>query len=354
MGAIPAILASEPFAYWPLDDDVAAVPADTTAREVIGNRIGTLYLPGGLGNIEASLEFRSPDPWGGTRAVRFRPSVNAQLRVENADLPVNTLEWTYEARVLREEHEVVGGGTAALLRFVAQDTSGFSVRTGLSAGSRATTFWFGSNDGIQGDGLGSFNWPSIDVFYHYALVVTPTLVTTYLDAVSVHTRANPPASQVAARLEIGGRGSGQGNNYKWPGSQAHVAFFSRALDLSEIVAHRDAVPPPEIDTVSPGSGSTSGGVEVTLAGAYLQFVTAVTVVGNGWSAPATIVAQSNDRLTVLIPPGQMGVATFRFTFPGGQADAGRFTYGLAPPRARPIIILSVPPLPAEPEGPAPE
>jgi len=73
-------------------------------------------------------------------------------------------------------------------------------------------------------------------------------------------------------------------------------------------------PSPTITTLSPRTASTRGGDRVTLTGSHLSSIRSVTVGGK----EASIVVRSDRELTILIPPGEPGVARIELISYGGN------------------------------------
>lgn len=83
---------------------------------------------------------------------------------------------------------------------------------------------------------------------------------------------------------------------------------------------------PTVTGVSPGTGPTSGGTQVTITGTGLAAADQVTFNG----APAAFDVGSDTTLTAAAPPsGQEGPVDVTVTTPGGTAN-GSFTYASAP------------------------
>ena len=83
-------------------------------------------------------------------------------------------------------------------------------------------------------------------------------------------------------------------------------------------------PAPTIGSVSPLTGSTSGGTPVTINGTNL---TGATVVKFGSTAATSITVVNDSKITAVTPAGSVGGATVSVTTPGGTASqSGLFTY----------------------------
>ncbi len=85
------------------------------------------------------------------------------------------------------------------------------------------------------------------------------------------------------------------------------------------------LPPPTVNSVSPSSGSTSGGTAVTIAGA--NFLSGATVTFGG-TAATNVVVVSSTTITATTPAHAAGAVTVTVTNPGGQNGSltNGFTY----------------------------
>ena len=84
------------------------------------------------------------------------------------------------------------------------------------------------------------------------------------------------------------------------------------------------VTPPTISTVSPNSGSTTGGTAITITGTYLTGATTVTV---GGIAATNVVVQSATSVTAVTPVGSAGVQSVTVTTSGGTGTlTNAFTF----------------------------
>ena len=89
------------------------------------------------------------------------------------------------------------------------------------------------------------------------------------------------------------------------------------------------LPQPAVTGISPNSGSTAGGTEVTISGTKLNSATEVSFGG----AAGMIVSDSGTRITVISPAGSGSVNVTVTTMGGTSATTavGRFTYHAMPP-----------------------
>src|SRR5206468_1718988 len=82
---------------------------------------------------------------------------------------------------------------------------------------------------------------------------------------------------------------------------------------------------PVVTAISPASGSTAGGTNVTITGAIFSTGAGVRIGGN----PATnVVVASANRITATTPPGTAGPQNVTVTNPNEQSGTlvGGFTY----------------------------
>ena len=80
--------------------------------------------------------------------------------------------------------------------------------------------------------------------------------------------------------------------------------------------------PPTISSVSPATGSTAGGIAITITGANLTGATSVTV---GGVAATSVVVVSAMSIIAVTPAGTAGANSVAVTTPGGSATSA-FTY----------------------------
>jgi alpha-tubulin suppressor-like RCC1 family protein len=86
--------------------------------------------------------------------------------------------------------------------------------------------------------------------------------------------------------------------------------------------------PPTIAAVSPASGTTNGGVSITITGANLSGTTSVTI---GGVAATSVVVTNATTITAKTPRGSIGAADVAVTTPVGTAiKVGGFTYANLP------------------------
>jgi formylglycine-generating enzyme required for sulfatase activity len=84
------------------------------------------------------------------------------------------------------------------------------------------------------------------------------------------------------------------------------------------------VPAPTVSSVSPTSGSTSGGTAITITGTNLTGASSVTI---GGVAATSVVVVSPTRITAVTPAGAAGAKTVAVTTAGGTATlTNGFTY----------------------------
>ncbi len=86
---------------------------------------------------------------------------------------------------------------------------------------------------------------------------------------------------------------------------------------------------PSVSSLSPSSGSTAGGTLVTLSGSGFTDASAVTLNGNTIS---DFTVNSDNQITLIMPPGSAGVWDLTVTSPIGAStpsSSDQFTYSLA-------------------------
>ena len=85
----------------------------------------------------------------------------------------------------------------------------------------------------------------------------------------------------------------------------------------------DVLREPTITSISPSSGTTSGGTSITVKGTRFLVTPTITIDGN----PATNVAFiDTTTVTAKTPPGTLGAKQLVLTNPDGQSASGIFTY----------------------------
>jgi hypothetical protein len=182
-----------------------------------------------------------------------------------------------------------GGGTSNPLSFYyigAPFLASASSNSGPTAGGNTIT--------LSGVGLSTAS--SVDFGSNSA---TPTVISDSL--ISVTVPAGTAAGSVALSVTTTG-GVASGLSY----------------------AYVDA---PTVTTVSPSSGSTSGGTAVTLTGTDLSTTSSVTIGGT----VASFGIISSTEVSVITPPGTAGAADVVVTTTGGSATVvGGYTYTAGP------------------------
>jgi outer membrane protein OmpA-like peptidoglycan-associated protein len=99
--------------------------------------------------------------------------------------------------------------------------------------------------------------------------------------------------------------------------------------------------PPSISSISPKSGSTSGGAVVTISGSFTNGVTGVTIGGTS----ASITSSNTSSVTVVAPAGTAGAASVAVTNAYGTSTlSNSFTYVTGP------VITSLSPASGAPAG----
>jgi hypothetical protein len=103
------------------------------------------------------------------------------------------------------------------------------------------------------------------------------------------------------------------------------ADFSRFNE--EILLNADIVLAPVLSTVSPASGSTSGGNAVTISGHYLDGASGVTF---GSTPASSFSVDSSSQITAIAPASTAPTVDVRVTGPGGSSEVtpgDRYTFG---------------------------
>jgi hypothetical protein len=184
---------------------------------------------------------------------------------------------------------ITSGGTSNPLSFFyvgAPFEASLSADSGPTAGGNTIT--------LEGTGLSTASSVAFG-----ANTATPTVISD--SQIEVTVPAGAAAGSVAVSVNTAG-GSSSGQSYTY-------------------------VDAPTVTTVSPSSGTTSGGTAVTLTGTDLTTTTSVTV--GGTVAPFAVV--SSTTASVVTPPGSAGAADVVVTTTGGSATVvGGFTYVSGP------------------------
>ena len=97
-----------------------------------------------------------------------------------------------------------------------------------------------------------------------------------------------------------------------------------------------ALPPPTVASVTPVSGSTTGGTAITITGT--NFVAGATV-SLGGSAATGVTVVNSTTITATTPAGSAGTVNVTVTNPGGQSGAlsNAFTYNLTAPTVSNVL-----------------
>jgi hypothetical protein len=106
-----------------------------------------------------------------------------------------------------------------------------------------------------------------------------------------------------------------------PGNVEIVLTTAAGVPSDGVTFTYEAPPTPTVSSISPASGSTAGGTQVTITGTNFGTTPGtVTIGGNG----ATLVSWSDTSIVVTTPPGTAGPATV--TADGVTASGPSFTY----------------------------
>jgi hypothetical protein len=179
--------------------------------------------------------------------------------------------------------------------------------------------------------------PATGTWYHVAFTFDGTNEALYLNGAAVATGTTGVAIGYDTHpLRIGAESDNEVVQLFFPGLIDELTLYSRALSSAEILAIYNAdangkcyVPPsaPTIGTVTPASGTVSGGTSVTVSGTNLDSVSSLTFGGSA----ATVTARSAGSLTVTTPAHAAGAVAVAATNPGGSVSSSNaFTY-VAPP-----------------------
>jgi len=108
--------------------------------------------------------------------------------------------------------------------------------------------------------------------------------------------------------------------------EASEEFFS-----TELVLNADVTLAPVVFSVSPASGSSSGGNTVTISGRYLDGATGVSF---GSTPASSFSVDFSSQITAIAPPGTASTVDVHVTGPGGSSEAASADkYTFTPPAA---------------------
>ncbi|MHB8647469.1 MAG: IPT/TIG domain-containing protein, partial [Thermomicrobiales bacterium] len=130
---------------------------------------------------------------------------------------------------------------------------------------------------------------------------------------------------------------------------------ARPVDVCSIGAYEGVGPPPTITTISPTTGPTTGGTQVTITGT--NFVIGLTVkFGGYYGVAATIVSVTSTQIVLTTPAHAAGTVPIMVINPDTQTAflANAFTYALNPnplPPVQPTGVPIGPPIPLPPTRP---
>jgi IPT/TIG domain/PASTA domain len=118
--------------------------------------------------------------------------------------------------------------------------------------------------------------------------------------------------------------------------EGKTAMPTNKLPGEEMLINADVVGPPSVTSISPASGPSGGGAVVSLTGARLGEVSAVSFGGT----PATFTLVSETQLFAVAPPGAAGAVSVSVINAAGTAAAPQtFTY-IAPPAPAPAVPVT--------------
>lgn len=331
-----AVVASGPLAYWPLTE-----PAGTTLPNEIVAGLASTRNGGPV--------FGTSDPWGQPGACTFVATrsdaflVNSQLNMSTATF---TLEcWGRVAVGNGYENNIMvlqNAGQAVTTNGVAFEIwNGTSARFAYYAPGVGNTFAPITGLGITNDG----GW------HHYAWTCAydGTLLL-YVDGVQVSNNAGIKAVQAfrPSWLSMGGyRAAGGGVSNFTSGDFCHMAFYARALSVTEIGAHYAAQPAPPVITPPPTSacprrawltmGALSVPLESAAAGYFLESLDL------GYPAPRVVSSDLADQdgavdRTAYMGPRTVTASVHALTGADAQIDAVASAFGpFMVPSARPVL-----------------
>jgi hypothetical protein len=140
-------------------------------------------------------------------------------------------------------------------------------------------------------------------------------------------------STTFTNLGIGGSGLSTAQSYPIYMATQSGAIISYPADLNSATDSFSVFygsPRPQVTSVSPNQGGTSGGTDVSIGG---NFVTGVTSVNFGGASIPFSADIANGTVSAFVPPHSAGTVDITVTSPGGTSQvstADQFTY-LAPP-----------------------
>ncbi len=222
----------------------------------------------------------------------------------------------------------------------AQNSVNVTKRSSTGAGDawQVGISYSGGNFNLQFVGYtasGLFDWYSpplsspVGVWTHVAATYDGSTVRGYINGTQVLT--------LAVALQLGSRnsdifvGAYPTGIFALDGKIDELSIYNRALSAAEVQAVYQAgpagkagFPAPTVTGVSPSSGSTLGGTNVTITGTNFTGATAVTI---GGSVAANVTVVNATTITATTPAGAAGPASVVVATPGGSNAANTlFTY----------------------------
>jgi hypothetical protein len=226
-----AVLASEPLAYWQLDDieGLTAVDSTRNRQNAVYEGNVALYLAGlnstGLSSAEA--ESRAAHLAGG----RLRARLSEPVESYSVEL------WFWNG--LPSSARAITGHLLSFDFDVVTRPSGGAINIGIGGTEFAAGRLFLSASGVRANLVGNAEIAS-KTWHHFALVHYPDKVVIYLDGKSEPDIKGQDLVDPKSRLKsliVGGRENGLAG---FEGKIDEVALFKRALGAQEITRHFDA------------------------------------------------------------------------------------------------------------------
>ena len=153
-----------------------------------------------------------------------------------------------------------------------------------------------------------------------------TAVATTIDGMSVEFSATPTGSDPwyvdfgDGTWDYSAMGDPIDHTYTTPGTYTVTAYRGSSSVTAEVTVSNA----PTVDAITPDSGSTAGGDDVTITGTNLDKVTSVAF---GVTAGTGFSVDSPTQVTVTTPPAAAGPVDVSLTYPGGSVlVADGFTY----------------------------
>jgi uncharacterized delta-60 repeat protein len=214
-------------------------------------------------------------------------------------------------------------------------------RNGSSDAWQAGIVYSGGNFLLQFVGNtsgGLFDWYSaplsspVGVWTHVAVTYDGSTVKGYINGTQVLTQS--VALQLSSRNADIFVGNYAGTSLPLDAKLDELSIYNRALSAAEVLAIFQAgstgkTSPPTVTSLSPNSGSTAGGTNVTITGTNF---TGATSVAFGGDAATNVTVVNATTLTATTPAGTAGAASVIVATAGGTNSANSlYTYVTPPP-----------------------